>query len=98
MGFSRLDTGVGCHALLQGIFPTQGLNLCVSYVSSVGGQVLYYSTTWEAAKVVKQLLVLELHTLVVYLWIIKYLLAEESFNQKFALPLRHFLNLRITFF
>ena len=21
------DTGVGCHALLQGIFPTQGLNL-----------------------------------------------------------------------
>ena len=23
------NTGVGCHALLQGIFPTQGLNLCV---------------------------------------------------------------------
>ena len=22
-----LPTGVGCHALLQGIFPTQGLNL-----------------------------------------------------------------------
>ena len=27
MGFSRLDTGVGCHALLQGIFPTQGSKL-----------------------------------------------------------------------
>ena len=27
MGFSRQDTGVGCHFLLQGIFPTQGLNL-----------------------------------------------------------------------
>ena len=36
MGFSRLlgpwdcpgkNTGVGCHALLQGIFPTQGLNV-----------------------------------------------------------------------
>ena len=27
MGFSRQDTGVGCHALLQGIFPTQGSNL-----------------------------------------------------------------------
>ena len=26
MGFSRQDTGVGCHALLQGIFPTQGSN------------------------------------------------------------------------
>ena len=23
------DTRVGCHALLQGIFPTQGLNLCL---------------------------------------------------------------------
>ena len=26
MGFSRQDTGVGCHFLLQEIFPTQGLN------------------------------------------------------------------------
>ena len=26
MGFPRQDTGVGCHFLLQGIFPTQGLN------------------------------------------------------------------------
>jgi len=24
--FSGKNTGVGCHALLQGIFPTQGLN------------------------------------------------------------------------
>ena len=23
------NTGVDCHALLQGIFPTQGLNLCL---------------------------------------------------------------------
>ena len=23
------NTGVGCHALLQGIFPTQGLNSCL---------------------------------------------------------------------
>ena len=23
------NTGVGCHALLQGIFPTQGLNPCL---------------------------------------------------------------------
>ena len=27
MEFSRKSTGVGCHYLLQGIFPTQGLNL-----------------------------------------------------------------------
>ena len=26
-GFSCKSNGVGCHALLQGIFPTQGLNL-----------------------------------------------------------------------
>ena len=26
MGFPRQNTGVGCHFLLQGIFPTQGLN------------------------------------------------------------------------
>ena len=24
-----INTGVGCHALLEGIFPTQGLNLCL---------------------------------------------------------------------
>ena len=28
MGFSGKNTGMSCHALLQGIFPTQGLNLC----------------------------------------------------------------------
>ena len=27
MGFSRQEYEVGCHALLQGIFPTWGLNL-----------------------------------------------------------------------
>ena len=26
MGFSSKNTGVGCHSLLQGIFPTQGWN------------------------------------------------------------------------
>ena len=29
MGFSRQSTGVGCLALLQGIFPTQGSNVLV---------------------------------------------------------------------
>ena len=29
MGFSRPETGVNCYALLQGIFLTQGLNLCL---------------------------------------------------------------------
>ena len=30
MGFSKQNTGVGCHALLQGVFPTQGLNPSMS--------------------------------------------------------------------
>ena len=28
MGFTRQNTGVGCHFPLQGIFPTQGSNPC----------------------------------------------------------------------
>ena len=35
------NTGVGCHFLLQGIFPTQGLN---SRISSIAGRL---STIWE---------------------------------------------------
>ena len=34
------NTGVGCHVLLQRIFPTQGLNMRL-YVSCSGTQVLY---------------------------------------------------------
>ena len=36
--FSQQDTGVGCHFLLQGIVPTQGLNLGLLYYR----QILYY--------------------------------------------------------
>ena len=35
------NTGVGCHALLQGIFPTQGLNLCLLLLL-LCRQILYY--------------------------------------------------------
>ena len=37
MGFSRQDTGVGCHFLLQGIFPIQGSNLGLPHCR----QILY---------------------------------------------------------
>ena len=36
------NIGVGCHALLQGMFPTQGSSPPTSLVSSLGRQVLYY--------------------------------------------------------
>ena len=31
MGFPGKNTGEGCHFLLQGTFPIQGLNLCLPY-------------------------------------------------------------------
>ena len=38
------NTGVGCHFLLQGIFPTQWSNLHLL----LGKWILYYWATWEA--------------------------------------------------
>ena len=32
MGYSSKNTGVGCHFLLQGIFPTQGSNLTLLHL------------------------------------------------------------------
>ena len=46
------NTGVGCHALLQGIFLTQGSNpgLCLGLLSlpALAGRFFATSTTWEA--------------------------------------------------
>ena len=41
--FPGKNTGVGCHSLFQGIFPTQGSNLCLL----LGRQILYHWATWE---------------------------------------------------
>ena len=35
------NTGVGCHALLQGIFPTEGSNLCLLHLLHCR-QILYH--------------------------------------------------------
>ena len=37
------NTGVGCHFLFKGIFPTQVLNLCVLHCR----RILYHCATWE---------------------------------------------------
>ena len=42
------NTGVGCHFLLQGIFPTQGSILHQSYVSRIGRWFFAPSIIWEA--------------------------------------------------
>ena len=41
------DAGVGCHALFQGIFPTQGYQTQVSMSPALAGRFFTTSTTWE---------------------------------------------------
>ena len=45
------NTGVDCHAFLQGIFPTQGLNLHLLWLLHCR-QIPYHCTTWEAHSLV----------------------------------------------
>ena len=42
------NTGAGCHALLQGIFSTQGSNLCLIMFPALTGGFFTTSTTLEA--------------------------------------------------
>ena len=42
-GILQARVGVGCHFLLQGIFPTQGLNPCLLHCR----QIFYHCATWE---------------------------------------------------
>ena len=42
------NTGVGCHYLPQGIFPTRGSNLCLLTSSALAGGFFTTSITWEA--------------------------------------------------
>ena len=49
MGFSKQDTGVGCHAPLQRIFPTQGLNSHPLTSPTLVDRFFTPSATWEAS-------------------------------------------------
>ena len=42
------NTGVGCHFLLQGIFPTPGAKPHISDISCISRQVLYHQHHLEA--------------------------------------------------
>ena len=48
MGVSRQEYGVGCHALLQQIFLTQGWNLRLTTPAFVG-RFFTASATWEVS-------------------------------------------------
>ena len=47
MGLSKQNTAVGCHALLQGVFPTQGLNPRLLLSLALAGGFFTTSATWE---------------------------------------------------
>ena len=49
MEFSRQECWSGSHSLLQGIFPTQGSNLCLLWFLHCR-QILYRWATWETPK------------------------------------------------
>ena len=42
------NTAVGCHALLQGIFPTQGLNWCLMSPAVAGG---FFTTSATGSRI-----------------------------------------------
>ena len=46
--FPSKSVGVGCHFLLQGIFPTQGTATHISCISCIDRWILYHHATWEA--------------------------------------------------
>ena len=54
MGFPTKNTGVGCNALLQGIFPTQGSNLHLLYCR----QILYPLSHMGSSRFVIKLLLI----------------------------------------
>ena len=58
MEFSRQDSGAGCHALLQGIFPTQGLGILASPALARG----FFTTNFQKGPWIKlKLTALTLH-------------------------------------
>ena len=45
------NTGVGCHFLLQGIFPIQGSNSCLLMSFALWGGFFTTKANWKAAKI-----------------------------------------------
>ena len=69
MAFPNKNTGVGCHLLLQGIFPTQGSNR----ISGIGRRILYCLATRQ---------VLARHSILLFHEIWQLCFRITSFNHK----------------
>ena len=55
------NTGVGCHALLQGAFQIQGLNPCILTTPTLAGGSFTTSANWEAHNQVVRMCDLTVH-------------------------------------
>ena len=51
MGFPGKNTGVGCHALLQGIFPTQGWNPGLQHCRQILDRLSHQGSIWHSSNV-----------------------------------------------
>ena len=58
MEFSRQNSVVGCHSLLQGIFLTQGLNPCLLHYRGIFYYLSHCSRKWSEVKVIQSCLTL----------------------------------------
>ena len=63
--FPGKDAGVGCHALLQGIFPTQGLNPSLSHLLlwQVDSLPLHHLGSWALKDDMASVLLAGIHSL-----------------------------------
>ena len=60
------NTGVGCHGLLQGMFPTQGSNPGLPHCR----QILYHLSTWQYFSIFLPLLPVELNSKLYLCWVL----------------------------
>ena len=58
MEFSSKNPGVGCHFLLQGIFPTQGSNLSLLHCSQILYSLSHQGATWSSENMTGSLQIL----------------------------------------
>ena len=98
------NTSVGYHALLQGIFLTQGSNLCLIICLALADRFFTTSTTWEALANIKLYIILRkifkpvvcIHTFIlifvlysIHLYFLSFFLIDWSYKtQAFLLILK----------
>ena len=79
------NTGVSCHALLQGIFLIQRLNLCLLHCRQILYQLSYEGSPRELIHILKLFtLFIELYTFLICMLFYMYILHHEKRRNKFT--------------